>query len=106
MIKTLSQSEFIEETNKFSESYRDKFTYEGKQALFDYFENYEEETGEKIEFDYIALCCDYTEYNSFEEFQDQYQKPEIKNLEDLNEHTTVIEIDNAMKTDSFIIREF
>ncbi len=94
---------FLDYINKF-EQHRDKFSYEGKKALFEYFENYEEETGEEIEFDYIAICCDFTEYNSFEELKENY--PEIKDFEDLNNHTLVIEIDNAMKTENFIIQNF
>jgi hypothetical protein len=37
------------------------FSYEGLSILFDYFEEYEQSTGEEIEFDVIAICCDYAE---------------------------------------------
>lgn len=40
---------------------KENFSYEGLKALFDYLEDYEEQTGEEIELDVIALCCDYTE---------------------------------------------
>jgi len=60
--------------------------------------------GEPVELDPIALCCEYTEYNDFEELQSQY--PDIKDMEDLSNYTTVIPVDNAMKTDSFIILNF
>lgn len=40
---------------------KENFSYEGLNALFDYLESYEEETGQEIELDVIALCCDYTE---------------------------------------------
>lgn len=83
---------------------KDNFSYDGKQALFDYLERISEDTGENIELDIIALCCEYTEYSSFEEFKENYNN--IENFEDLNNHTTVIEIDNAMKADSFIIQNF
>lgn len=39
----------------------DNFTHEGLRSLFDYFEEYEESTGEEIELDVIAICCDYSE---------------------------------------------
>jgi hypothetical protein len=42
---------------------KDQFSYEGLAVLFDYFESYEEETGQEIELDVIAICCDYTEDN-------------------------------------------
>ena len=38
-----------------------QFSYEALRALFDYLEQLEEEIGEKIELDVIALCCEYRE---------------------------------------------
>jgi len=92
--------------NSFSDSYKNNFSYDGKIALFDYLVDLEEQTGETYELDTIALCCDYTEFDSFEDFQKQYQNDKIKDLETLNEYTTVIPVDNAMKTESFIIANF
>ena len=40
---------------------KENFSYEGLKVLFDYFEDYEESTGEEIEFDVIAICCEYAE---------------------------------------------
>ena len=40
---------------------KEDFSYEALNLLFDYFESYEEETGEEVELDVIAICCDYTE---------------------------------------------
>jgi hypothetical protein len=40
---------------------KENFSYEGLKVLFDYLEDYEEQTGEEIELDVIALCCDYAE---------------------------------------------
>jgi hypothetical protein len=37
------------------------FSYEGLGILFDYFEQYEQDTGEEIEFDVIAICCEFIE---------------------------------------------
>lgn len=37
------------------------FSYDGLGVLFDYFEEYEESTGEEIELDVIAICCEYDE---------------------------------------------
>lgn len=39
----------------------DNFSYEGLGLLFDYFEQLEDDTGEEIELDVIAICCDYSE---------------------------------------------
>ena len=40
---------------------KDQFSYEALGLLFDYLESYEQDTGEEIELDVIALCCDYCE---------------------------------------------
>lgn len=50
----------------------DNFSYEGKRALFDYLEQYSEDTGEPVELDVIALCCDYCE-NDIETIISEHQ---------------------------------
>lgn len=37
------------------------FSHEGLEVLFDYLEQYEQDTGEELELDVIALCCDFSE---------------------------------------------
>jgi hypothetical protein len=39
----------------------ENFSQEGLEILFDYLEQYEGDTGEEIELDVIAICCEYTE---------------------------------------------
>jgi predicted ArsR family transcriptional regulator len=39
----------------------DNFTYEGLTALYDYLESFEVDTGEELELDVIAICCDFAE---------------------------------------------
>lgn len=79
----------------------DNFSYAGQEALFDYLEEYEESTGEEVELDVIALCCDFSEYENLEEFQKAYSK-DYETLEDIEQATTVIRVDD----DSFIIQDF
>ena len=74
----------------------DQFTYAGKRALFDYLEAYEEETGEPIELDIIALCCDYTEA-TYEEIAEMYsiEADDEEDIEDavrehLDYHTIIV----------------
>ena len=92
--------------SQFCDGFRDhnrdnNFTYEGKRALFDYLEDYEEGTGEDVEFDVIALCCEYTEYKNLAEFQESYS--DIESVNDLENNTTVIPIDG---TEGFIIQNY
>jgi len=96
-ISNISFSEFCD---SFSGSYEKNFSYEGKRALFDYLEDYEEQTGEEIELDAIALCCEYTEYKNLKELKRSYN--DIKTIEDLEDKTMVIKIND----DSFIIQDY
>ena len=92
---------FSEFCDRFRDMDRNEhFTYEGKRALFDYLENLEDDMGEEIELDIIALCCDFTEYENLEELQENYT--DIESIEELEEHTTVIMID----ADRFIIQDY
>ena len=59
MIQTLRLSDF---TNAFRNSDRaDQFSYEALELIFEYIEDYERDTGEKVEFDMIGLSCEWAE---------------------------------------------
>lgn len=93
---------FCDFCDRFKVMNRDNnFTYEGKRALFDYLGNLEEDTGEEIELDVIALCCEYSEYANLEEFQNDYSE-DYPSIESIGEQTTVIPIDDT----AFIIQSF
>jgi len=99
MIQTINKSEF---TSAFHKAGRgDNFTYEGLIALYDYLEQYEDDTGESMELDVIALCCDYTEYESLEAFQEDYGE-DYQSIENIEHATQLIMIDDT----SFIIQQF
>jgi hypothetical protein len=67
----------------------ENFSYEGKRALFDYLESYEEESGESLELDIIALCCEYSE----EPLKDVLENYNLESLEQLEDSTQVIGFD-------------
>jgi len=69
MIDTISVYTF---RRWFEEHRPNNFSYTGLASLFEYLEEYEESTGEQIEFDPIALCCEYTEYDDLAEFHQNY----------------------------------
>lgn len=79
--------------DSFSETYKDNFSYEGKQALFDYLTEYEESTGEETELDPVAYCCEFTEYDNLDELSKDFDK--TYTLEELEELTTVIHCANG-----------
>lgn len=86
---------------EFSEAFRnirpDNFSYEGLQALFEYLEQYEDETGEEIELDVIAICCDFSELTLEEycnEYDLDYDELDIDEIiEHAEDNTIVIRVD-------------
>ena len=81
----------INNVHQFREAFRlagrmDQFSHEGLEVLFDYLDNLSEDTGETIELDPVALCCDYYE-SSIEELIDNYDidSPEDDNPDSIIE---------------------
>lgn len=112
---------FSQFCDSFFGSYKDNFSYEGKRALFDYLEGYEDDTGEDSELDIVALCCDYSEHDSAYDAMYQYQPEDMPNegeegddldeiqaaneaeaLRWLEDRTTVIPVEGG----SIIIQQF
>jgi len=59
MKQTLTFSSF---SNAFrSHGRSDQFSYSALESLFNYFEELENDTGETMELDVIAICCEYSE---------------------------------------------
>ena len=91
MVDTITINTF---TDWFMKHRPNNFTYEGLQALYEYLTNLEDDMGEQIEFDPIAICCDYTEYKNLDEIKKEYD--DIKTIEDLEEQTSVIQFDEGL----------
>jgi hypothetical protein len=96
MIQQVYQSEFID--TLVGDEYA-SFTYNGASALYDYLTDLEEDIGQEIQFDHVAIRCDYSEYKTLDEILNQYDN--INTLDELRDNTTVIEFDNG-----FIIQNF
>jgi len=106
--------------NEFRKAFQElrptKFSYDGLKALYEYFEEYEDSTGEKIELDVIAICCEYSEYESLDDFNDLFDYKCNEGLEwtleTLKDHTQVIEFEKLIdfttntKINAFIIQDF
>lgn len=100
MKKTINIYDFRDAFHKAGRG--NQFTYDGLTALFEYIEEYEESTGEEIELDVIALCCEYVEYENSDEFWADYDKEDYPNMEAIASNTEVIMIDE----EAFIIQSF
>jgi len=61
MKKTISFHEFQRD---FQDVRPDNFSYDGLKALFDYLEDLSDDCGTEIELDVIAICCEFSEYDS------------------------------------------
>jgi len=97
MKKTMTRDDFIRE---FVEFRPDDFSHGALDAIFDYIEDFERDTGEETEFDPIAICCEWSEYDSATEAAKNYgyepegddDEKEQDALEWLQYKTTVIEL--------------
>tara|TARA_R100001443_G_scaffold78465_1_gene85812 strand:- start:469 stop:792 length:324 start_codon:yes stop_codon:yes gene_type:complete len=107
MRDTMTEFSFCDWFQKSAER-KNQFSYEGLRALYEYLTDLEDDIGQEFEFDPIALCCEYTEYESLEDFQKQHCHFEdgsiiYKNIKEIEEMTRVIKIPNS---DRFIIQNF
>ena len=90
MIDTITKYQFSDEMVKHG------FSYDGSKALFNYLEQLEEDCDIKIEFDPIAFRCEYVEYESLEELNEEYN--EDYDMQSLSENTQVIDVDGERLT--------
>jgi hypothetical protein len=97
MIKTINEYDFSKAFHNMGRG--EQFSSCGLSALFEYFEMLEDE-GDQMELDVIAICCEYAEYDSLKEFQEDYSS-EYESIDDIERETEVIRIDD----DSFIIAQ-
>ena len=98
MLKTINND--YEFANEFIEANRDYFSNLGYQTLF----NYLEEINPNYELDVIEIVSEFTEYETFEEVQADY---DVASLDELKDLTTVLEVTDYKGTlQSIIIAVF
>jgi hypothetical protein len=91
----------------------------GARALAEYLEEYEDSTGEELEFDYVAIRCDFSEWDSLQNWAHDYfsnawqemgfdESEEVdddefddKIREYIQDHGTLIEFDGGVIVSSF-----
>lgn len=69
MKQTIYENDFID-AFKQSESRKEQFSYDALEWLYQYYTEIEEATGEEMELDIIAICCEWTEYEASELIND------------------------------------
>ena len=97
MKQTINEFDF---KNEFKKIRPENFSYDGLTALYDYLIQYEEDCDTELEFDPIAYCCEFTEYENFKEIKQNY---DVKTLKELEEKTSIIKIPN---TERLIIQNY
>jgi hypothetical protein len=102
MKQSINFSQFVDAFRAYDRY--DAFGYQALRVIFDYMEEYEESTGEEVELDVIAICCDYNvndaatiardysiDLSHLDAEDDDYEEQcEQAVLEYLNDHTMVL----------------
>lgn len=128
MKPTVTMNDFVREFDECNRS--NNYSPEARRAMYNYFIELEADCGCEIELDAIAICCDYTEYESIEEFQNDYSLSDIDDaidewrstleedasdqdidwdyikeecLDAIRYHTTVIEVPGS---DAIVIQQY
>lgn len=107
IIETINDPWHFANWIKNSDNYKNNFSVEGAKAVQEYFEDYSETIEEPIEFDPIAWCCGFSEYESIAEaYKEHYgndsdlpieqrRTTEEQQLEYFEDNTTVMQLDNG-----------
>ena len=91
---TLNKKNFIEQVRQ---HYRWKqFSYEAWEQIFEW----EDEMQSDVEYDPVAFCCTYAEYDSFEKLKEDYSN--IETFDDLEGKTWVANLPKGR----VLIRQF
>jgi len=85
---------------------KDNFSYDGRVALFKYLEQYEVDCGTEIDFDPVAIRCDFTEWDNLEQIVAYYDEMQMidtneEKLEWLQDRTQAIEFETGIILQDF-----
>ena len=87
MIKRLDMESFMKEFRRYGRE--SQFSYEARGYIYDYLEGIDE----NMELNVIAICCDFVECESLEEFKEQYNE-NVETVQDaerwLSDRTSVV----------------
>jgi len=102
MITKMTKSTFL---NEWPESRKNQFSRDALCALFEYYDELSEDLGEEIEYDPIAICCEWGEYDSALEAGREYEPEGWQSMTEedgnesalnyLRERTQIIELDGG-----------
>ena len=87
MKMTLTETSFMRMIQEYFPSRKHYYSYNGLEAIWRYIDEYEEDTGEQTEFDFIDMCGIYDEFDSLKELK------EYHNFKKLQSDKRVIEFE-------------
>ena len=99
MKDTIDQWKFVDQFQKIRPN---NFSREALFVMFDFFE----EIDPDMEFDPIAISCDFQEFDNFNDFKSDWGSDwgsDIETIEELEDHTIVLKIP---ETEKFVIKQF
>ena len=97
MINTLTTNQAVNEL--MADEYAN-WSYEAALALVEWLEELEDSSGEPIEFDPVALRCEWTEYRAAD-LMEAYSMT----LEEVRDRTLVLEL-GTLTNRSFVVQQF
>ena len=99
MKQTITENDFV---SAFADCGReDNFSVEGRLALSEFITDLDEQCEPETELDVVALCCEFSEWENLEEFQQNYGS-EYESMQDISDNTLLIQIDD----ERFITQDF
>ena len=99
IVNTVNEYDFIQ---GFKTLRPENFSTMALVAMYEAFEEMSNDLEMAYEYDVIAMSCEYTEYDSLAEVQANYDSLELNDIDDLRDHTFVIELQNG----GLVIQDF
>jgi len=100
IVQTINESLFVKSFWDYGRG--ENFSYEGLCTLFEYLEETFPGDDNPYILDVIALCCEFSEFNSLEALEQEFDM----GLEAVQDNTTVLEVCHTGKNSSYIVGEF
>ena len=106
MYQTINESEFKSAFHSMGRG--EQFSYEGLTIIYEALEQFEQDTGEDMELDVIAICCDFSEMTE-KEIRDTYgdmidEADEVEEF--LRDNTWLLGSHEADGVKQFIYQQF
>lgn len=90
-----------------------RWSYEAARALAEHYEELEQDSGEEMELDVVAIRCEWTEYRYASDIAEAYKIPDLDGLDDDEREEAILTYidDNSERINlpnckGFLVRQF